>query len=424
MRDKGTARRELVPRQRGIYCRLDSRGKRIPGVFEITYYDSDRKRRWETVYGDVEDAEAERAKKAKLKRAGYRVAPSKKTLDEYVPEWIESQAGRLRPKTLTTYEGHLRLHVQPKIGKLMLPQITTDHIASLIVDMQRAGYKPWTIKGTLSSLSALMRHAARRGLVAENPVTRLERDERPTTTEKEKRILTGDEITRLLDAADDKYRALLATGLGTGLRLGELVGLRWQDVDANGGGFIHVRTQVDQKGRRAEPKTPTAVRSVVLSPQLGRLLAAHKLASNYSAPTDPVFTSVKGTPLGHDNVRERGLEAALTRANLDDTDRPKITMHSLRDTFASHLIVDLGLDVVQVSRQLGHANPAITAKTYARMFDEARHADAIRDAMESSSFGAAMEPKMEPRPSTEPPAAASEPGGESENIVHLEGFRT
>ena len=424
MQDKGIARRERVPRQPGIYYRLDSRGKRIPGVFEFTYYDSDRKRRWGTVHGTIEDADAERAKVAKRKRDGFRVAPSKKTLDEYVPEWIESQAGRLRPKTLTTYEGHLRLHVQPKIGKLLLPQITTDHVASLIVDMQRNGFKPWTIKGTVASLSALMRHAKRHGLIGENPVTGLERDERPTTTEKEKRVLTSDEITRLLDAADDKFRALLATGVGTGLRLGELVGLRWQDVDANGGGFIYVRTQVDQKGRRAEPKTPTAVRSVVLSPQLGRLLAAHKLASDYSAPTDPVFASAKGTPLGHDNIRERGLDAALTRAKLDDPNRPKITMHSLRDTFASHLIVDLGLDLVQVSRQLGHANPAITAKTYVRMFDEARHADAIRDAMEASPFGATMEPKMEPGPSTEPPAAASGQGGESENVVHLDGFRT
>jgi integrase len=142
------------------------------------------------------------------------------------------------------------------------------------------------------------------------------------------------------------------------------------------------------------PKTPTAVRAVVLSPQLGRLLMGHReaaLARGFARSSDPVFASEVGTPLGHDNVRERGLGAAVRRAGLEDAGRPGLTMHSCRDTFASHLIIDLGLDVVQVSRQLGHANPAITAKTYARMFDEARHADAIRTAMDESRLGSVLE---------------------------------
>jgi integrase len=66
-------------------------------------------------------------------------------------------------------------------------------------------------------------------------------------------------------------------------------------------------------------------------------------------------------------------------------------MHSLRDTFASHLILDLALDVVQVSRQLGHSKPSITANTYARLFNQARHAEAIRMAMGASDFGAALD---------------------------------
>jgi integrase len=69
----------------------------------------------------------------------------------------------------------------------------------------------------------------------------------------------------------------------------------------------------------------------------------------------------------------------------------RITMHSLRDTFASHLILDLALDVVQVSRQLGHSKPSITANTYARLFNQARHAEAIRMAMGASDFGAALD---------------------------------
>ncbi len=417
MQAKTKPRRERVPRRRGIYYRLDpSTGKRLSGVFEITYYDSAGRRRWQTVEGSVEDADAARSEVVARKRRGERVAPSKLTLMAYAPTWLDSQAGRLRPKTIATYEAHLRLHILPKLGRRRLPEVTTDDVASLSAEMQRAGFAAWTIKGALATLSGLMRHAARRGLISENPVARLERGERPTTTEKEKRVLSADEIGLLLDAADEKYRALLATAVGTGLRLGELVGLRWQDVDLDAG-FVHVRTQVDQKGRRGLPKTATAVRQVVLSPQLGRLLAEHRLGSPFSAPADPVFASAVGTPVGHDNVSKRGLAAAVKRADLLDASRPGLTMHSCRDTFASHLIIDPGLDVVQVSRQLGHANPAITAKTYARMFDEARHADAIRDAMESSSFGSVLEPKR----SIKPAGAASARGGGG--VVKLDVFR-
>lgn len=413
-------RRERVPRRRGVYYRLDpTTGKRITGVFEITYYDSDGRRRWETIHGSVEDAEAKRGDVAGRKRRGERVAPTKLTLAEYVPVWLDTQAVRLRSKTLTTYEGHLRLHVVPRLGRLKLGEIRTDDIASLASEMQRSGYAAWTIKGAIAAISGLLRHAARRGLIAENPVARLERGERPATTEKEKRVLTAEEIGLLLDAADQKYRSLLATAVGTGLRLGELLGLRWQDVEIDDG-FIHVRTQVDQTGRRGVPKTPTAVRAVVLSPQLGRVLLAHReaaLARGLARATDPVFASEAGTPLGHDNVRERALGAAVRRAGLEDAERPRLTMHSCRDTFASHLIIDLGLDVVQVSRQLGHANPAITAKTYARMYDEARHADAIRAAMGASRLGTVLEP----RAGTDPSSAAPIEGGE---VVSLSGFRT
>ena len=187
MQAKSKPRRERVPRRTGIYYRLDTNGKRVPGVFEITYYDSDRRRRWQTIIGSIDEAEETRADKLGRKRRGERVAPSKLTLAEYVPTWLDSQSARLRPKTITTYEGSLRLHVLPRLGRLKLSAITTDDVAALVADLQRRDYRPWTVKGVLSALSALMRHAARRGLIQANPVARLERSERPVDREREAR---------------------------------------------------------------------------------------------------------------------------------------------------------------------------------------------------------------------------------------------
>jgi Phage integrase family len=105
------------------------------------------------------------------------------------------------------------------------------------------------------------------------------------------------------------------------------------------------------------------------------------------ALTDYVFATRLGTPLGQRNVARTALAHAVKRSRLDGRGRPPLRFHDLRHTFASHLIVDLRLDVCQVSRILGHARTAITLDVYTHLFDRARHAADIRAAMAESRFG-------------------------------------
>jgi integrase len=115
--------------------------------------------------------------------------------------------------------------------------------------------------------------------------------------------------------------------------------------------------------------------------------------------------SEAGTALAPSNVRRRGLEKAVRDAGLKDPSRPKLRWHDLRHTYASLLIAE-GLDVVFVSRQLGHANPAITLSVYAHLFDRVRHAERTRDALEAS-FGSLVEHSAGEgrRPAANPPPA-------------------
>src|SRR5436190_15823731 len=129
-----------------------------------------------------------------------------------------------------------------------------------------------------------------------------------------------------------------------------------------------------------------AVREIPLLPQLGVLLKQHKLASPHSRDADYVFSTALGTPLGSRNVERRGLGRAAERAGLNPEELPRLRVHDLRHTFASHLIVDLRVDVAQVSRILGHARPSITLDTYTHLFDQAAHAADIRERMASSEF--------------------------------------
>ena len=127
-------------------------------------------------------------------------------------------------------------------------------------------------------------------------------------------------------------------------------------------------------------KTPAAQREVVLAPALVTLLREHWLASPHKAPGALVFCNALGRGLDYRDVGE-GFRAAVTAAGL--TGPGRLSLHSLRHTFAS-LLIAKGLDVVFVSRQLGHASPATTLGVYAHLFDQVQHAATARAALEAS----------------------------------------
>jgi integrase len=208
-------------------------------------------------------------------------------------------------------------------------------------------------------------------------------------------VLGRDEIERLHAACTAHDRLMLATALYTGLRISELLGLTWNDIDFDRG-VVHVRAQLSrahrrEPARRVAPKTAASVRDIPLVAELALLLAAHKLATPFAAGTDWVFATSRGTPYGHRNIARRCLTRAAKLTGLNDDGRPPLRVHDLRHVFASHLIVDLELDVGQVSRILGHASPTITLSVYTHLFDDARHARDIGERMSRSSFAALLE---------------------------------
>jgi hypothetical protein len=134
------------------------------------------------------------------------------------------------------------------------------------------------------------------------------------------------------------------------------------------------------------------VRDVPLVAQLARLLSAHRQGSQFARGDDWVFATARGTPYGHRNVSRRALGRAAQLAGLNDDGWPALRFHDLRHTFASHLIIDLGLDPAQVSRILGHARVTITLDIYTHLFEDARHARDIRTRMAASPFAGLLEP--------------------------------
>jgi integrase len=165
----------------------------------------------------------------------------------------------------------------------------------------------------------------------------------------------------------------------TGLRISEALGLRWRDVDYDAR-VLRVEQRLGRDRRPKRLKTPAAKREVILAPSVAGLLRERKEVWPDRSGDDLVFCTTTGRPYGHHHAGE-AFRAAMRRAGLRGNGR--LVLHSLRHTFASMLIA-AGLNVVFVSRQLGHANPSITLRIYAHLYAQADHAHTARAAIEAS----------------------------------------
>ncbi|HZO78790.1 MAG TPA: site-specific integrase [Solirubrobacteraceae bacterium] len=352
------ARRRPVPRHPGIYHRPRANGKVAP-PYEIAYLDSSGKRRWEVVHGSLEHAEARRAELRLRRRRGERIQPTRQTFAAYAAEWLDRQT--VRPRTLELYQWALRQHLVPYFGRWRLDQITVDDIAAYIAHMRRKGLKGWTITSSLRPLSMILAQAARKGQIAVNPMTQLERGERPKhDDERPKRILTLEEMQALLAATEAlQMRCLIELMLATGMRIGEALGLTVADLDLDAA-IVRIECQLDRQGVRVSLKTEEARRALDIPPRLMRKLRA--LLLQRGALTDPgalVFASRNGTGLERKVVR-----ASLTRAAKNaKIAAPSPTLHDLRHSHASMLIA-LDYSVADVQRRLGHRKPDTTLRVY------------------------------------------------------------
>ncbi len=199
-------------------------------------------------------------------------------------------AGERHPRTLEAHRYHFERHVLPALATKRMSTLRADDVAALLDDLRQKGCSPKTAAGALAMLHSIIRYARRHGWIATDPVDQLEPDERPRPAHRRQRMLGRDEIKRLLAACTPRDRLMVATALYTGLRISELLGLIWNDIDF-ASGIVRMRAQLSrahrgEPARRVAPKTAASVRDIPLVSQLARLLAAHKLATPFAATSD------------------------------------------------------------------------------------------------------------------------------------------
>jgi integrase len=263
-----------------------------------------------------------------------------------------------KPSTIEDYRIILRRHLYPAFGDLAIDRITADAIAAYMAIKRREGLSPNSVRNQLNLLHAILRRAVRRGQIAVNPVDQIDRPRVAANRHRRLRFLQPAQLDRLLAAVPDDplaqvERPLYLTAAMTGLRQGELLALRWQDVDFKAG-RVRVADSYS-RGRLGSPKSRSALRSVPLAERVASALADHRARSPYSADDDLVFAHPQsGHHLDASKLRKR-FQRALERADL-----PRIRFHDLRHTFGTRMAA-AGAPLRAIQEWMGHQDPATTA---------------------------------------------------------------
>lgn len=330
------------------------------------------------------------------------VEPSKMTLRQYVEgTWLPSLPGRrtrtgsaMKPSTVRHYKRMADYYIVPDLGGVLLRDLNTADVQGLYTALRERGLSDSTVHHVHVALGKLLGDAVEDGLMARNPVQRLRKDRRPTTGERaEMQVWSESQVHAFLAAAEtDRLRALWRLALATGMRRGELLGLRWEDVDLDAGRLAVRRNlvAVDYDAVEGEPKSGRP-RTVALGPDTVAVLRAHRrrqLEERMAwkeawSDSGLVFTREDGTALHPQSLRHQ--LARLAKA----AGVPAIRVHDLRHTAATHLLAR-GVPVKVVQEMLGHASATITQDLYGHVLPHMQ--DSAAAVADSFLGGSAVNP--------------------------------
>jgi integrase len=292
------------------------------------------------------------------------------TLGGFLEEWLTRAKPYLRPKTWSQYSQVVHQHISPYLGSYDLHEVGPGDIQELYGKLLSQGRSLFTLRITHAVLHRALRQAVRTGLLDRNPCDGVDK---PKPRRREMKTLTAGQIRRLLEAVEGtQFEALYYLAVTTGLRQGELLGLKWSDVDWSVP-CLKVQRQLQRVAGKglvfAEPKTTAGRRVVVLGPSAVAKLKQHlrrqlrereKSAKARWPDNDLIFPSSRGTPMGPRNLL-RHFKTTLKEASL-----PMIRFHDLRHTAASLMLMQ-GTHPKVVQERLGHSQISVTLDTYSHV---------------------------------------------------------
>jgi integrase len=274
----------------------------------------------------------------------------------------------VRQRTWERYEQIVRVHIKPALGRIKLKALTSTHVRGLYREKLDGGLAPRTVRYIHTTLHKALKDAVADGLIPRNFTEGIRA---PKPKKKEVNALSPEQARAFLEAARaDRFEALYVLAIHCGLREGELLGLRWNDVDLEAGTLSVRRTLSETRtGHIFEQPKNGKGRSIQLTNTAAEALRTHRKRQNEERlrlgplweDHGLVFPSQKGTTMNAKNLTARSFKPILERAGL-----PDIRVHDLRHTCAT-LLLFKGVHPKLVQELLGHATIAITLDTYSHV---------------------------------------------------------
>jgi integrase len=355
------------------------------GLYMARYtVDTPTGKKRKTVYGRTREEAHEKLIEALSNRnKGLVFEGDNQTLGTYLADWLRDIEGTIKQRTLENYEYVVRKHIVPELGEVKLKALKPDRVRRLYREKIDAGLSNRTVQLIHTVLRKALQQAVSDEILPRNVCQAVKA---PRRVKKEIPPLHPEEVRTLLRAAcGDRFEALYVVAVTAGLRRGELLGLRWADLDLERG-TLQVRRQLTRTKAGLSFTSPKRgkTRSVRLTQSAIKALRSHRkrqleeklrLAGLWQ-DFGLVFPSRAGTPMDADNLVQRSFEPLLKRAEL-----PRVRFHDLRHTFATVLLSG-GTHPKVVQEMLGHANISQTMDTYSHVLPDMQ--DGAISAMESA----------------------------------------
>lgn len=335
-------------------------------------FDGNGKRKRRTVYGSTKGQVLDKLDSLRATtRAGNLPDSGNLTVGQLLDRWLEAFKGKAGARTYEAKESLVRVHLKPRVGNLRLVKLSGVHVEALAAELQTDKVRPWAARHSLDALDYALNYAVRLRLIPSNPCRLIHK---PKPKSAEMAFLTPEQA-RLVrtTSADLPVHPLLAAALGTGCRQGELLALRWADVNLQAGTVSVERSlSMTRAGFVVKsPKTKAAVRTIALPPFAIEALVdlkAQRLKAGLLS--SPVFCTRTGNYLNKNNVL-RAFRAVIVKVNRQlakvegaSLIPATVRFHDLRHTVAS-ILLSSGHSLKAVSKRLGHADPALTLRVYA-----------------------------------------------------------
>ena len=332
---------------------------------------------------------------------------------DWIDFWYQNfSKPKLRPTTQACYEGRIYTHIIPQIGQIPLKKLTQNELQQFYARLKKGGRKKHVekfgeglsdrmVRSCHTTCRTALEKAVTEGLIRVNPAVGCKL---PPKKAKEMQMLTLAEIIRFLtQAKEEGYYEIFLLELTTGMRRGEIIGLKWRDLDLTTGELHIARQVIRVKGETvvSQPKTKSSIRTVILAPDMVEILAELK-------------TEVKGewmfpSPINEGQPRNpcalyHRFQTILERANCK-----KVRFHDLRHTFAT-MAIENGMDIKTLSAMIGHVSAETTLNIYSHITDTMQQQAAVKIDREIGGTDAQMPEPTPPKATEQPtPKTATEP---------------